>query len=265
MNFKDHLTTKGYAENTVTSYVYAVEQYTSAYSSISDENLRLYKIDLLDRNKPRTVNLRISALNCYIDFMGSSCSKLQTVKFQNQTFLENVISFPDYEYLKSSLLKDNRMMWYYVVRFLGSTGARISELLQIKVEHVNMGYVDLYTKGGKIRRIYIPKNLQSDVKLWLNDNDMNSGFLFINQNNKRFTPKGISSQLKRIAEQYGINPSVVHPHSFRHMFAKTFIARYNDIALLADLMGHESIETTRIYLRRTSDEQQGIVNKTVDW
>ena len=77
--------------------------------------------------------------------------------------------------------------------------------------------------------------------------------------------KGVSSQLKKLAARYGIDVSVVYPHSFRHMFAKTFMQRYNDIALLADLLGHESIETTRIYLRMTSNEQRIIVNKTVDW
>ena len=79
---------------------------------------------------------------------------------------------------------------------------------------------------------------------------------------KRYT---IAIQLKRFAKLYGLNKQVVYPHSFRHRFAKNFLERYNDIALLADLMGHESIETTRIYLRRTSTEQQQLVDKIVNW
>lgn len=72
-------------------------------------------------------------------------------------------------------------------------------------------------------------------------------------------------QLKHFADKYGLNREVVHPHSFRHRFAKNFLEKFNDISLLADLMGHESIETTRIYLRRTANEQREIVDKYVIW
>ncbi len=79
------------------------------------------------------------------------------------------------------------------------------------------------------------------------------------------TTRGISGQLKKLAEKYRIDKKVVYPHSFRHRFAKNFLEKYNDIALLADLMGHESIETTRIYLRKTATEQREIVDAIIDW
>ena len=77
--------------------------------------------------------------------------------------------------------------------------------------------------------------------------------------------RGSEKQLKKFAEKYGIDKTVVYPHSFRHRFAKSFLERCNDIAFLADLMGHESIETTRIYLRKTATEQREIVDRIVDW
>lgn len=77
--------------------------------------------------------------------------------------------------------------------------------------------------------------------------------------------RGVSAQLKKLAVRYGIDPDVVYPHSFRHRFAKSFLDRCGDIAFLADLMGHESIETTRIYLRKTATEQRAIVDRVVDW
>ena len=89
--------------------------------------------------------------------------------------------------------------------------------------------------------------------------------IFLNRFGQRITTRGIASQLKHFATKYGMNKEVVYPHSFRHRFAKNFLDRFNDIALLADLMGHESIETTRIYLRRTASEQQKIVDKVVNW
>ena len=155
--------------------------------------------------------------------------------------------------------------WYFVVWFMAATGARVSELLHIKAEHVQVGHLDLYSKGGKIRRLYIPKNLRIEATKWLKDKGVSSGYIFLNRFGERITTRGIAQQLKHFADKYGMNKEVVYPHSFRHRFAKNFLDRFNDLALLADLMGHESIETTRIYLRRTASEQQKIVDKVVNW
>lgn len=84
-------------------------------------------------------------------------------------------------------------------------------------------------------------------------------------NDAIITTRGISQQLKNYAIKYGLNEKVVYPHSFRHRYAKNFLEKFNDLALLADLMGHESIETTRIYLRRSCLEQQEIVDKVITW
>jgi site-specific recombinase XerD len=179
--------------------------------------------------------------------------------------LENVISDADYKFLKAKLKRDGLTEWYFVVWFLTATGARVSELLQIKVEHVQLGFLDMYTKGGKIRRLYIPKKLRDEATKWIEECGITSGYLFLNRFGERITSRGIAMQLKHFASKYGLNPKMVYPHSFRHRFAKNFLDRFNDIALLADLMGHESIETTRIYLRRTASEQQQIVDKVVNW
>ena len=116
-----------------------------------------------------------------------------------------------------------------------------------------------------MRRLYIPKKLCTEAQRWLTEQNITSGYLFTNRSGNRLSTRGIAIQLKHFAEKYGLNRNVVYPHSFRHRFAKNFLDRFNDIALLADLMGHESIETTRIYLRRTASEQQKIVGKVVTW
>ena len=220
---------------------------------------------LVEKYKAKTVNLRIQGINKYLEFIKRDKDKLKFVKIQQKSYLENVISNADYEFFKNQLKKDKNYDWYFVVRFLGATGARVSELLQIKVEHVKMGYIDLYTKGGKIRRIYIAKRLQNEAINWLESKQKDSGYIFCNKRGERLTTRGIAHQLKELAIKYKMNPLVIYPHSFRHRFAKNFLDKYNDLALLADLMGHESIETTRIYLRRTREEQQEIVNKVITW
>lgn len=207
----------------------------------------------------------IQAINKYLEFLKKDKLRLSAVKIQQKNFLENVISDADYKFLKNRLKKDGNMEWYFVVRYLAATGARVSELIQIKVEHVFKGYFDLYSKGGKLRRLYIPKTLKTETESWLKDKGITSGYLFLNRFGERITVRGISQQLKNYANKYGLNPKVVYPHSFRHRFAKNFLEKFNDISLLADLMGHESIETTRIYLRKTASEQQEIVDKIVTW
>ena len=197
--------------------------------------------------------------------MGKSRLRLKSVKVQQRSYLEIVISNADYIFLKNKLKKENNKEWYFVVRYLAATGARVSELVQIKIEHVKIGYFDIYTKGGKIRRLFIPKKLREETIVWLTEVKCESGYLFLNRFGERITTRGIAQQLKNYAEKYGLNTKVVYPHSFRHRFAKNFLEKFNDISLLADLMGHESIETTRIYLRRSSAEQQEIVDRIITW
>ena len=263
--FKHFLMQQNLSENTINSYVFTVESFFVNYQEITKRNLLAYKGMLVEKYKAKTVNLRIQGINKYLEFVKKDKEKLKFVKIQQKTYLENVISNADYEFFKNQLKKDKNLDWYFVVRFLGATGARVSELVQIKVEHVKLGYIDLYTKGGKIRRIYIAKRLQTEALKWLESKNKESGYTFCNKRGERLTTRGVAHQLKELAIKYKMNSSVVYPHSFRHRFAKNFLDKYNDIALLADLMGHESIETTRIYLRRTSEEQQEIVNKVITW
>jgi integrase len=263
--FEKHLRGSNLSENTISSYLFAVKQYQEQYAEVTLKNLKAYKVWLIESYKPKTVNLRLRALNCYLESIEREKWKQPFVRVQQKAFLENVISEADYEYFKTCLKNEDEMFWYFVIRFLAATGARISELIQIKVEHIKLGHLDLYSKGGKLRRIYIPKALQNEALSWLASKHQESGFIFLNKYGERITTRGISGQLKKLAVKYDINPAVVYPHSFRHRFAKSFLERCNDIAFLADLMGHESIETTRIYLRKTSTEQREIVDNVVIW
>lgn len=264
-NFEMFLRQGNMAENTIAAYLYAVKEYYSRHKELNKRNLLVYKTYLIEKFKPKTVNLRIQAMNKYLDCMGKSRLRLKSVKVQQRSYLENVISNADYVFLKNKLKKEENQEWYFVVRFLAATGARVSELTQLKVEHVQIGYFDIYTKGGKIRRIYIPKTLRKEATEWFGKTKRTSGYLFLNRFGERITTRGIAQQLKNYAIKYRLNEKVVYPHSFRHRFAKNFLEKFNDISLLADLMGHESIETTRIYLRRSSAEQQEIVDKVITW
>lgn len=264
-SFKNALRESNMAENTISAYIYAVNDYFSKHKSLNKRNLLLYKANIIEQFKPKTVNLRIQALNKFLEYAGKPKFRLKSVKVQQRTYLENVISQADYLFLKKKLKQEENLMWYFVVRFLTATGARVSELIQIKVEHVHIGYFDIYSKGGKVRRLFIPKCLRVETEKWFEETQQTTGYIFRNRFGERITTRGIAQQLKNYAERYGLNTNVVYPHSFRHRCAKNFLEAFNDIALLADLMGHESIETTRIYLRRTACEQQAIVDQVITW
>lgn len=263
--FQQYLAHSDFSKATILSYVRTAERFLATYGSVSRKNLLTYKGALLENSKPKTVNQRIIGLNKYLEYIGKERLKMKTIKVQQRFFLENVISHEDYVFLKNRLRDEGNEDGYFMIWFMAATGARVSELLQIKAEHVFTGHLDLYSKGGKIRRIYIPKNLQSEANLWLQRRGIESGYIFRNKQGERITIRCVDSRLKKYATRYGINPNVMHAHSFRHRFAKNFIERSGDISLLADLMGHEKIETTRIYLRRTATEQRHIVDEVIDW
>ena len=264
-DFGTFLKLENLARNTITAYLYAVNDYFAHYKELNKRNLVAYKCFLADNFKPKTVNVRILALNKYLGYAGKPRLRMKTIKEQQRTYLENVISNADYEFLKERLRKEKNRTWYFAVRFLAATGARISELIHLKAEHIATGHFDIYSKGGKVRRIYIPKVLCAEASEWLSGLGRCSGYVFLNQYGRRLSTRGVAQQLKNHAVKYGLNGKVVYPHSFRHRFAKNFLEKFNDISLLADLMGHESIETTRIYLRRSSAEQQEIVDKIITW
>lgn len=264
--FKQFLIAKNLARNTVSAYIVAIRGYQELFDEVNKRNLLQWKAYLIENFKAKSVNLKIQAMNKYLEFINKDKLKIKSIKVQQRMFLENVISDADYVFFKRKLKKEQNLEWYFIVRFLCATGARISELIKIKVEHVKVGYIDIYSKGGKVRRIYIPLLLRKETIKWIDcELKIESGYIFLNRFGDRITTRGISQQLKNYAIKYGLDPKVVYPHSFRHRFAKNFLDKYNDISLLADLMGHESIETTRIYLRKTASEQQKLVDEIVTW
>ena len=178
--YKTFLSHQDLAANTVRSYLWTVTHFLEKYKEVTRENLLAYKGYLVEHHKPQTVNLRLQALNKYLEFIKKEKLKMRFVKVQQKNFLENVISDADYKFLKTKLKKDGHTSWYFVVWFLTATGARVSELLQIKAEHVQQGYLDIYSKGGKLRRLYIPKNMRSEAIQWLKERKLESGYIFIN-------------------------------------------------------------------------------------
>lgn len=269
--FRAYLEKEGFSNNTLLSYLSALTQFYRLFNQMNSETLRSYKSFLLDNHRPSTVNTRICALNHYIDFMArsnpafSSLCHLTTVRCRPKPFLDSIISQKDYNRLKGELKKEENWYWYFLIRVMACTGVRVSELVQIKAEHLRAGYMDICSKGCKMRRIYFPSGLKQEFLPWLDSRRLDSGLIFTGKTGKALSSRAISQKLKYFARKYHIPPNTVSPHSFRHRFAKNFLSQYNDISLLADLLGHSSLKTTRIYLTKSSNEQRKAVDRIVTW
>lgn len=263
--FRLWLTEKRMSANTVRAYMNAVYTYYNIYgAAINEGNLNKFQNYLEQHYRPKTVNLRVIAFNKFLAFAGYK-QRLRLIKCQQKSFLEDVISYSDYLRFKSRLSEESDQKWYFIVWTLASTGVRISELVQFRAEHAFDGMLDLRSKGNKVRRIYIPRALRLRLTKWLTKQNRLSGPLFLNAEGQAISIRGISKGLERHAERYGMNKRLVHPHAFRHLFAKKFLETKNDLTMLADLLGHESLDTTKIYLRMTSQEQRDIIDKIVEW
>lgn len=261
--FERFLRREDLASNTILGYTWTVRYFLTTFHTITDDTLLQYKNYLIANFTPATTNQRIQAMNKYLRFVNLKLH-LKSVRVQQKPFLENVISMQDYKYLKKKLKTDNPT-YYYLVWGMACTGARISEVLCIKAEHIVDGQMDFYGKGKKYRRIYFVNKYQKECLIWLESIGRLSGYIFLKEDGERLSIKGVEKQLKCFAKKYMIDQSVMYPHSFRHLFGKTFYDSYRDLPLLADIMGHASLDTTRIYSRRTSAEQAAVLNNVVKW
>ena len=262
--FELYLWEKELSENTITSYRIHLTDYSSKYDDITKTNLIEWKKGLADRLCPKSINHYITAMNEYLKFIGRSDLALRKIKIQQRTTVENVISLAEFKRLLDGLKKDGNMRWYYICLFLGKTGARVSELIKLRYGDLKRGYAEMPTKG-KIRRIYFCDSLRTDEIMRYYSDRKDGDYLIQNRFGEQITERGVAQQLLNFSEKYGINKKVMHPHSFRHFFAIEFLKRDKDITLLADLMGHSSINTTQIYLRLSQDEQQARLNRVMNF
>ena len=266
VNYEKYLRKAEMSENTIKSYIGTVNFYLRTYGTINRSNILKYKEYLILNYKVATINNRLLAINNFLHFLKKDSLKVKTVRVQQKTFLDNVISNSDYNKLIRSLKNDEQIKWYMIIRTMACTGARVSEVIVFQIEDVYAGYVELYAKGNKLRRIYFPKTLQTELIRWIEAEERTMGSLFLNKNGITISANGIAAMLQKFATRYNIDKKVMHPHSFRHRFALNFLAKKpNEIILLADLLGHSNINTTRVYTRRTAQEQYKIINSVVDW
>lgn len=262
--FTAYLEGRELSENTIDAYTSSMRKFFTSYPEPTKKNGLQWKQDLLEAGlKPKSVNIRLNAFNSYCAMLGNEHEKVKTVRVHNATAVSNVISVADYQKLLQCLLKDGNQKWYFNIRLLAATGARVSEYIRLRKSDFERGYAEMWTKG-KMRRIYIPDSFREEAHDYYNPLKPRD-FLLINRYGGQMSTRGVASMLQKFAEKYGIDKKVMHPHSFRHLFALEFLKRNGNLSLLSDVMGHSSVSTTAIYTRMTREQQQAAVNKTIDW
>ena len=257
--FKKWLENKGRSDNCVDTYVRGVELFYRKYKVMNVVNLTEYEKEINSKFSPKTVNLRIAGMTSYFRYTGFTGYEFRRAKEQKRTFCNNAINEEQYNQL-IDWAKDNSIKAWLIAKVIAGTGVRVSELIGLKTKDLDRGYADIIGKGNKQRRIYFPNKLVEEIK-----DKCGKEYIIENRSGAQMTTRGVSQLLKNAGEKAGIPKEVMHPHSFRHFFAKQFLKEKNDISLLGDLLGHSDISTTAIYTRLTSEEQKEQINKLVNW
>lgn len=212
---------------------------------------------LVERRAPSTVNAALSALNGLFRFLGWEGCRARFVKVQRRLFRDPAreLTRPDYERLIATARELGKERLALVMETICATGVRVSELRYLTVEAVQRGRAEISLKG-KVRVILIPTKLARKLLKYAKKNKTASGEIFLTGNGKSLSRRQIWAEMKRLCVQAGVEPSRVFPHNLRHLFATAYYRAYRDIARLADVLGHSSIETTRIYLLTSGAEHQ---------
>lgn len=200
-----------------------------------------------------SVNNKIAGLNQLLAFYGLEELKEKALYCHRKTFIEDDEILTDDNV--SKLLnesKRNNMALYFALKSMTQMGLRVSEIQFITVESLNRGYIVVLNKGGA-RKVPLPPDLIKELRMYCEENAISSGIIISVRNNSAINRSTIGRLMKKLAEKLGIDTKKAHPHSLRHNFAIRYLRIYGQGALskLADLLGHRSIETTRVYLRDT--------------
>ena len=224
--------------------------------SVTKDVVMEYKKHLQEENYTvRSINSMLASLNSLLIYIGWSDCKVKSMKLQRCVYCaeEKELTKAEYERLLKAAEKNEQLR--LVMQTICSTGIRVSELKFFTVEAVSHGEVVVNCKA-KTRTILIPGKLRKLLLDYARKQKIRSGVIFVTRNGKPLDRKTIWAQMKGLCESAGVNPSKVFPHNLRKLFARTFYGIEKDIAKLADILGHSSIDTTRIYIMTTGTEHR---------
>ncbi len=256
--FVGYLTREERSTGTIEKYVRDVRHLWNWLDGreVTKENISSWRDALLqDGFAPVTINSMLAAVNAFLRFCGREECRVKFLRIQRRLFRDTAreLTRSEYQRLWETAHTAGKERLALVMESICATGIRVSEVRYLTVEAARAGRTDIFLKG-KIRTILLPGKLCRRLLKYAKLQKIASGEIFLTRSGKSLSRRQIWSELKAICKQAKVPASKVFPHNLRHLFARTFYRATRDVAQLADVMGHSSIETTRIYLLTTGIE-----------
>lgn len=263
--FANYLRNEEKSENTIEKYVRDVGTFARdiGNAAITKKTVIEYKNKLLKMSyAPRSVNSMLASLNALFAYLGWNELKLRTIKIQRQLYCPKEKELTKIEYMRlvSAAKQKGNERLNLIIQTICGTGIRVSELRYITVEAVKRGEATVSLKG-KTRSVFIVKELKKKLLRYIAKQRITSGSVFITRSGKPMSRTNIWREMKNLCDEAKVNPKKVFPHNLRHLFARTFYGIEKDIAKLADVLGHSSINTTRIYIATSGTEHRRRMEK----
>ena len=256
-NFKIHIYEEEKSGNTIEKYMRDIRFFREWLQDrgIDKSVVIEYKKELCRRYAVKSVNSMLSSINAFFVFMGWHDLKVKTLKIQRRIFADKSreLSKAEYERLLFAAKDKKNERLYYLMQTIASTGLRVSEIKYVTCEAVKQGQAVINCKG-KIRQIFLPKKLCRMLKGYIKSRNIKSGSVFVTRTGRPLDRCAIWKMMKDLCESAGVSKDKVFPHNFRHLFARTFYSLQIDIVRLADILGHSSVETTRLYTMESGTE-----------
>ena len=256
--FRRELLRREYSHGTAESYVRSIRAFARWSGGAVDRGLVLtWKARLTARYAPATVNAMLAGLNRFFDFAGRPECRVKVLRLQRCSFreAERELDRGEYRVLVRTARTLGRERLALVMETICATGIRVGEVRYITVEAVRAGSATISLKG-KIRTILLPGKLCKKLLKYARKQKIISGEIFLTGGGKPMSRCQIWAEMKRVCKAAGVDSSKVFPHNLRHLFATVYYRIYKDIVKLADILGHSSVETTRIYLLTTGTEHR---------
>lgn len=255
VNYKNHLIDEEKSLATITKYIRDIEKFYQ-YADKKEVTKELVKLEeLMKSYKPTSINSMLAALNQFFEYNGWLECKIKELKIQKRVFLEESkeLSKDEYKRLVNAARKQKNERLYVLLQAICSTGIRVSEHRYITVQALKDGYAQIYNKG-KVREIFFSDDLKRILLKYCHKNKIENGAIFVTRSGRPLDCSNIWKAMKDLCDDAKVERSKVYPHNLRHLFAVTYYNLKKDIARLADLLGHSSMDTTRIYTMSSGRE-----------
>lgn len=255
-NFKEYLIDEEKSAATLDKYIrdIAVFMHWSSGKELCKSLVLEYKQEIIGKYAPASVNSIISSLNSFFVYNEWYDLKVKSIKIQKQIFAnkKKELTKAEYERLLKAAKSKNNQRLYYLMQTICSSGLRVSELKYVTTDAVRCGQATINCKG-KMRIVILPKQLCKMLKDYIRENNIKSGSVFVSKNGKPLDRSNIWSDMKKLCESAGVTKDKVFPHNLRHLFARTYYSIQKDVVRLADILGHSSVNTTRIYTMESGE------------